>query len=59
MRRDLPGDSGRLYAESVGIEKVFVNGRLAVDGGQPTGNLAGDVLRSGRHTETVPVSSSA
>jgi N-acyl-D-aspartate/D-glutamate deacylase len=55
FRRDLPGGAGRLYAGAVGVEKVFVNGRLAVDGAQPTGDLAGVVLRSGRETETVAV----
>jgi N-acyl-D-aspartate/D-glutamate deacylase len=56
FRRDLPGDAGRLYADAVGVEKVFVNGRLSVDGGRPTGTLPGVVLRSGRETETVPAS---
>ncbi len=55
MVHDLPGGAGRLYAEARGIEKVFVNGRLAVDGGKATGLLAGQILRSGRDTETVPV----
>jgi N-acyl-D-aspartate/D-glutamate deacylase len=55
MIHDLPGGAGRLYAEAVGIEKVFVNGRLAVDGGRPTGVLAGQILRSGTDTETVAV----
>ena len=55
MVHDLPGGAGRLYAGAVGIEKVFVNGRLAVDGGQPTGVLAGQILRSGHDTDTVPV----
>jgi N-acyl-D-aspartate/D-glutamate deacylase len=59
MRRDLPGGAGRLYAEPVGIEKVFVNGRLAVDGGVATGELAGQLLRSGRDTETVSNSSAS
>jgi N-acyl-D-aspartate/D-glutamate deacylase len=56
FRRDLPGNAGRLYAGALGVEKVFVNGRLAVDAGQPTGELAGVVFRSGRDTETVAAS---
>jgi N-acyl-D-aspartate/D-glutamate deacylase len=55
LQHDLPGGAGRLYAGALGVEKVFVNGRLAVDGGQPTEALAGVVLRSGRQTETVGV----
>jgi len=55
MVHDLPGGAGRLYAPSIGIEKVFVNGQLSVDGGRPTGVLAGRILRSGRDTETVEV----
>jgi len=33
---------------AVGIELVLVNGRVAVDGGRPTGALAGRALRRGR-----------
>jgi N-acyl-D-aspartate/D-glutamate deacylase len=50
---DLPGGAGRLYAGATGVEKVFVNGELTVDGGKPTGNLPGLLLRSGAETETV------
>ena len=33
-RKDLPGDSARLFAESTGIRRVFVNGQaIVVDGG--------------------------
>ena len=59
MVHDLPGGSGRLSAEALGVEKVFVNGRLTVDGGTATGNLAGKVLRSGADTDTVPVGAAA
>ena len=58
MVNDLPGGSGRLSAEAIGIEKVFVNGRLSVDGNVPTGTLAGSVLKSGRDTDTVTAGSS-
>jgi N-acyl-D-aspartate/D-glutamate deacylase len=53
---DLPGDSPRLYAGAVGVQKVFVNGTLTVEDGTPTGALPGGVLRSGRDTATVPLS---
>ncbi len=55
MVHDLPGGAGRLYAAALGVDQVFVNGRLAVDAGQPTGERAGRILRSGRDTETVGV----
>jgi N-acyl-D-aspartate/D-glutamate deacylase len=50
---DLPGDSLRLTASSVGVEAVLVNGVETIRQGQPTGAFPGTVLRSGRHTETV------
>jgi N-acyl-D-aspartate/D-glutamate deacylase len=52
---DLPGGSGRLYAESVGIERVLVNGRSIVVDGQAMGDTPGSVLHSGRDSATVPV----
>ena len=52
---DLPGDSSRLFASALGVEKVFVNGRLTVDHGAATGALPGTILRSGRDTATVPL----
>ncbi|MEE2768359.1 MAG: amidohydrolase family protein [Actinomycetota bacterium] len=55
LEHDLPGESPRLYAAAEGIHKVFVNGVLAVDGENATGALPGVVLRSGSHTETVPI----
>ena len=51
---DLPGDSLRLTAASSGVELVLVNGVETIVAGEPTGALAGTVLRSGRDTETVP-----
>jgi N-acyl-D-aspartate/D-glutamate deacylase len=50
---DLPGESLRLTAESMGVERVFVNGRPVIESGQPVGELPGRVLRSGRDTATV------
>ena len=53
---DLPADSPRLTADSIGVVKVFVNGVVAVVDGKPTGDLAGTVLRSGVDTDTVATS---
>ena len=50
---DLPGDSPRLTAESIGVVRVWVNGVVAVEDGQPTGARPGTILRSGRDTATV------
>jgi len=52
-RADLPGNTDRLFAESVGIEHVYVNGVETVRAGRETGALAGRLLRSGRDTETA------
>ena len=38
---------------------MFVNGVLAVNDGEATGALPGVVLRSGSHTETVPIPADA
>jgi N-acyl-D-aspartate/D-glutamate deacylase len=50
MRYDLPGDAGRLYAESEGIEHVVVNGSPIVKDGALLPGRAGSLLRSGRDT---------
>jgi N-acyl-D-aspartate/D-glutamate deacylase len=50
-RDDLPGGAGRLYGEASGIERVFVDGREIVDGGNLTGDQPGHVLRSGSDTQ--------
>jgi N-acyl-D-aspartate/D-glutamate deacylase len=52
MRFDLPGGAGRLYADANGIDHVLVNGRRIVADGQLTDQRSGQVLRSGRDTET-------
>jgi N-acyl-D-aspartate/D-glutamate deacylase len=56
---DLPGDSPRLVAESVGVDLVMVNGTPIVRDGASTGALPGTILRSGTDTETVAVSGAA
>ncbi len=49
---DLPGGAGRLYAEALGIDHVFVSGQEIAAGGSYTGVRAGRVLRSGKDTAT-------
>jgi len=56
---DLPGDTARLFASAVGIERVLVNGRTIVADGRTTGDTPGVVLRSGRDTATVGVPAGA
>ncbi len=55
MVDDLPGGSPRLFADSVGVDHVLVNGELIVSDGQATDARPGILLRSGRDTETVLV----
>lgn len=44
---DLPGGQKRLLQRADGIPLVLVNGKRAIEGGKPTGTLAGQVLRDG------------
>ena len=50
---DLPGDSARLTAGSIGMHRVLVNGVVAIRDCEPTYSTSGTVLRSGRDTDTV------
>jgi N-acyl-D-aspartate/D-glutamate deacylase len=52
-RNDLPAGAPRLYAEATGVEHVLVNGVEIVTGAKATGASPGQVLRSGRDTDTV------
>ena len=53
LRRDLPAQGNRVYADARGIERVLVNGVELVCVGQDTGARPGTVIRSGRDTHTV------
>jgi len=56
LRYDMPAGAGRLCSDPTGVEHVFVAGREIVRGGtEVTGELPGQVLRSGRDTRTVRV----
>jgi N-acyl-D-aspartate/D-glutamate deacylase len=55
LRNDLPCGESRLYADSIGIEHVIVNGIPVARANTPTGRTGGKVLRSGRDTYTVPL----
>jgi len=58
-KSDLPGGTARLFAESTGVKRVFVNGQAIVVDGKATEALPGRVLRSGRDTDTVRVPGAA
>jgi N-acyl-D-aspartate/D-glutamate deacylase len=53
---DLPGDTGRLFADSTGVVRVLVNGVETVADDQPTGARPGSLRRWGRGTDTVATS---
>ena len=50
---DLPGNSPRLFAASIGVVRVLVGGTEIIVDGTPTGALPGSVLRSGVDTASV------
>lgn len=52
---DLPGGTSRLFADSVGVNRVIVNGTTIVNDGVATDARPGTVFRSGRDTYTVPI----
>jgi N-acyl-D-aspartate/D-glutamate deacylase len=52
-RRDLPGDSARIFAGSNGMNGVWVNGVRIVTDGVLNDNRPGRVMRPGIDTETV------
>lgn len=46
IAHDFPGGNPRFIQRAVGVEHTFVNGAHFMDHGEPTGNLAGRLLRS-------------
>ena len=52
---DLPGGTARLFANSVGIDRVMVSGRSIIHENRLTGDMPGSVVHSGRDTTTVTV----
>jgi len=56
---DLPGGTARLFADSIGVKRVMVNGTTIVVDGVATDARPGTVLRSGRDTYTVPIPADA
>jgi N-acyl-D-amino-acid deacylase len=47
MANDLPGGGRRLVMPAEGIEYTIVNGRMSYEHGKQSGDLAGEVIRSG------------
>jgi len=47
MVHDLPGGARRLVVKAHGVHYTIVNGKVVYDHGEPTGQLPGQVLRSG------------
>ena len=56
---DLPGGTSRLFASSIGVHRVMVNGTTIVADGVATDARPGTVLRSGRDTYTVKIPADA
>ena len=55
MKFDLPGGSGRVYGEAVGVHHVLVNGTPCVEHGELLAARPGRIMRSGTDTHTVAV----
>ncbi len=45
IERDLPGGARRLVQKVEGIAATIVNGQVAIENGEPTGDFAGQVLK--------------
>jgi N-acyl-D-aspartate/D-glutamate deacylase len=45
VEQDLPGGARRLVQKADGIAATVVNGTVALEAGEPTGNFAGEVLK--------------
>ena len=58
-RFDLPAGAARLYAEALGISHVIVGGTEIIRNGEFLGRYAGQILRSGRDTQTVSIPGAA